>query len=149
MGANFITYSVKRNMMSASDWHQSTTGFAFFPIAVTASANITEKIDDLQHIALGHRLNDRGWGQMGDDVAESLRFCGRLGRRQALGRRVEPPRPIFGCRKSGLCLASAALVGSVRPIEQASPRLFSSLRSILSTELGTFVLQSALSNRPV
>src|SRR5207253_9187800 len=35
--------SVKRNMMSASDSHQTTTGFAFSPMLVTARANITEK----------------------------------------------------------------------------------------------------------
>src|ERR1051325_6580513 len=43
-GANFMTNSVKRNMMSASDSHQATTGLAFSPMLVTASAKSTEKI---------------------------------------------------------------------------------------------------------
>src|SRR5947199_104134 len=42
-GANFMTNSVKRNMISASDSHHLTTAAALAPMLVTASANITEK----------------------------------------------------------------------------------------------------------
>lgn len=44
MGANFMTNSVNRNMMSASDRHHDTTVSALLPMLVTASANSTEKI---------------------------------------------------------------------------------------------------------
>src|SRR6266851_2011092 len=43
MGANFMTNSVKRNMISASDSHHLTTAAALAPMLVTASANMTEK----------------------------------------------------------------------------------------------------------
>jgi hypothetical protein len=76
MGANFITYSVNRNIMSASDWHQFKDHRCFDPIAVAASAKITAKttIPSMSPSAIAFMIDvGARWEIM------SLKVCGLAG----------------------------------------------------------------------
>jgi hypothetical protein len=77
-----MTNSVKRNMMSASDRPGALAD------AGHRQGEQHREDDDLQDVALGHRLDDRRRREVRDDVAELLRLRGRIGRGESLAHGV-------------------------------------------------------------